>query len=161
MIALLRLGERKIVRALTIGWLMISVGACSKASTSNSVQASATPPFEHLATSGPGPPIYVAADYDKPGHHPTLTLEQIETIRRMLARVKPCQRPLLRYVLDDEVTLFFAVPPGQGAHVLGTRMDVYFPRSGIEVPMPQDGPAAEARAKQGVQWDIDHQPCPH
>jgi hypothetical protein len=138
----------------------IVLAACSGAGTANSVRVSAAPPYERLATLGPGPPVYVAIDYDKPGH-PSLTLEQTRTIKEMLARVKPCQRSLLRYVPNDGVTLFFAVPSGQDPYVLGDPGTVYLVDTGGEIPVSDGGPEAQQRAKQGIQWDIDHQPCPH
>jgi hypothetical protein len=143
----------------------VALAACSKAGTVNSVKASATPPYEHLATSAPGPPTYVAEDYAKPGQ-PSLTFAQTSAILETLDRVKPCQRSLVRYVVSGQgvrdLLLFFTVPHGQGAHVFGTGMDVYFPDSGVTVPIRQDVSTAQAqeRKKQGIQ-DIDHQPCPH
>jgi hypothetical protein len=154
----LHLNKLRIVRAFVLGAAMISLAACNKASGSNSGQAAATPPYEHLT--GTGPPVYAAIDYDKPGH-PSMTAEQARAVREMLARVKPCQRSLLRYVLDEDVTLFFAVPLGQGARVLGNPGLIYVPESGSEIPVQENGPEADARAKEGVQWDIDHEPCSH
>jgi hypothetical protein len=139
-------------QTLGITMAVAMLASCSKSSATKSAMK--------LTTDGPNPtPPYVAMEYDKPGH-PSMTPEQMRTIREMLAKVKPCQRPLLRYVLDDEVTLFFAVPPGQGARILGSPGLFYLPGTGGEVPIQENGPEAEARAKQGVQWDIDHQPCP-
>jgi hypothetical protein len=151
-------------------WLVaVAFVACSKTGTSNSVAASATPPYEHLRTSAPGPPTYVAADYLKPGH-PDLTLAEMSRIYDILGLVKPCQRRLVRYALLKRrgnkngrgLIFFFAVPRGQGAHVLGTGMLVYFPDTGTAVPMRVDDPPAEQEQKRrlGIQWDIDHQPCP-
>jgi|GEM_PF-5128628 hypothetical protein len=107
---------------------------------------------------------FVATDYNKPGH-PSLSFAQMSIIREALDRVKPCQRTLVRYAVlgpnTDDLILFFAVPHGQGSHVFGTAIEVYFPDNGTEIPMGADDPQAEHREKQGIQWDIDHQPCPH
>jgi|SRR5580704_4182989 hypothetical protein len=139
-----------------------TLAACSKAN-SNAVETAASSPRRTPWTSPPGPPTYVGADYEKPGQ-PSLTPPQVRLIRETLSRVKPCQRPLVRYVLDgaeaQDVTLFFDVPPGQGAHVFGTAIDVYFPATGDEVPMGQDDPQNRQRVKEGIRWDIDHEPCP-
>ena len=63
-------------------------------------------------------PHYVAVDYNVPGHHPPLTTAQVTRIRQVLARVKPCQRPLVNYavfsaedaVAKDNIALFFWTP---------------------------------------------------
>jgi hypothetical protein len=137
--------------------------ACSKAVTSKAVETAASSPRRTPGTNPSGPPTYVGEDYERPGQ-PSLTPPQVQLIRETLSRVKPCQRPLVRYVLDgteaEDVTLFFDVPPGQGAHVFRTAIEVYFPATGDEVPMGQDDPRIPQRVKEGIQWDIDHQPCP-
>ena len=64
----------------------------------------------------------MAIDCDKLGH-PSLTVAEADQIRAMLARVKPCRRPLLRfgYWGANEVALFFTISPvdSQG-HTLET-----------------------------------------
>jgi hypothetical protein len=106
---------------------------------------------------------FVAIDYEKLGH-PSLTSAQVNIIHETLERVKPCQRSLVRYAVSSpeakDLILYFAVPPSQGAHVFGTAIDVYFPDTGRDIPMDQTDPGAEQREKQGIQWDIEHQPCP-
>jgi hypothetical protein len=106
---------------------------------------------------------FIAMDYSKPGH-PELTFAQMSLIQRTLARVKPCQRPLVRYGLfgpdTKDVILFFAVGPHEGAHPFGTTNQVYFPDEGYSIATNDNG-QLEQMKKQGIQWDIDHKPCPH
>jgi hypothetical protein len=106
----------------------------------------------------------VAIEYDKPGN-PSLTFLQRSLILKTLDEVTPCQRPLVRCAVfgpkADDLILYFAVPHGQGSHVFGTAIDVYFPDRGYDVPIGVGDPHAEQRKKFGIQWDIAHQPCPH
>jgi hypothetical protein len=105
---------------------------------------------------------FIALDYTKPGHHPFLTEAEGAAIQDALVKVKPCQRPLLRYVVsNDEVSLFFAVGQHEGAHVFGTR-SVYDPSDAVGGPLSDDH-NADMMVKQGIKWDIDHEPChtPH
>jgi hypothetical protein len=70
---------------------------------------------------------------------------------------------LVRYAFlgnSANIVLFFAVPPGEGAHVIGSADESYNPMDNSVIPM-SDNPNIEEMQKQGVQWDIDHQPCPH
>lgn len=105
---------------------------------------------------------YDAMDYNRPGLHPPLNPKQVATIQAVLRRVKPCQRQLVQYSFGNgfrDLVMFFSVPPGEGSHVFGTADEVYIPRDGSEMPM-SDNENAEQMEKQGIQWDIDHQPCP-
>lgn len=108
-------------------------------------------------------PNYVALDYNELGHHPVLTPEQVARIQQVLARVKPCQRPLVRYAIDryekDGIALFFGVYPNTFMHVFGSPDAYYLPSMGVFAG-PPDNADIEAQTKQGIQWDIDHQPCP-
>jgi len=101
-------------------------------------------------------------DYDKPGH-PSLTLAEMSLIQRTLERVKPCQRRLVRYGLlgsdMDHIVLFFAVGPHRGTHPFYTTNQVYFPDRGYSIATPDNGQVAQLK-RDGIQWDIDHEPCP-
>jgi hypothetical protein len=114
-------------------------------------------------TTMPTMPSYIAADYNATGGHPSLTPDQTAAIRRVLARVKPCQRPLVRYVLTegekDGIALFFKPEPDQWAHILGEPDAYYAPLQGVFAGPPDD-PSTQAQGEQGMQWDIDRQPCP-
>ena len=146
-----------------------------------------------LATAAPTPawtppPPHVALDYAKPGQ-PHLTARQVARIRQVLAEVKPCQRPLVRYVLDvpgfikDGVALFFYSPrkpeptpqapvtPDPTTHVIMRRLvgvptmhvfdePMLYYALGIGLWWPPELPESEQRAQANIQWDIAHQPCP-
>jgi hypothetical protein len=109
-------------------------------------------------------PSYAAADYDKPGRPgPLLSPSDITEVQAVLQAVKPCQRRSVRYAFlgnSTNIVLFFAVPPGEGAHVIGSADESYNPMDNSVIPM-SDNPNIEEMQKQGVQWDIDHQPCPY
>jgi hypothetical protein len=114
-------------------------------------------------------PAYVALNYNVPGRHPPLTRAQVARIRQVLAQVKPCQRPLVRYLLSSEwpdlvkdgiAFMFKAQPNNESAHVFGAPNLYYMPSMGL-FPGPPDEPARGAQEKEGIQWDIDFQPCPH
>jgi hypothetical protein len=108
----------------------------------------------------PPPGGYVAVDYDKRGH-PSLTSVELASIRTALSIVKPCQRPLVRYAYgnsDTPIFLYFAVGPQEGAKVFGTAL-VYDPSNDTGIPM-SDITGEDEMVKQGIQWDVDHQPCP-
>jgi hypothetical protein len=110
-------------------------------------------------TSQPISNSMIAMDYDQPGH-PNFTADQAARIRYVLARVKPCQRALVRYAFGgiDSLVLFFAVTPGRGlgTKVLGTG-EIYVPSDGTELPMNDN--YTEQMQKEGIQFDIDHEPC--
>jgi hypothetical protein len=107
-------------------------------------------------------PNYVAVDYNTTGLHPPLTRAEAAAIRNVLARVKPCQRSLVRYVLaeneKDGIALFFEPEPNRWAHILGEPDAYYTPMNGVFAGPPDD-PDIQAQEKQGMQWDIDRQPC--
>jgi len=79
-------------------------------------------------------PTYVAVDYAKPGQ-PKLTSRQLVRLRNVLLLVKPCQHPLLRYVIPPSdfkglpIAVFFRVVPMvngySGSHVFGTTNVMY------------------------------------
>lgn len=128
--------------------------------------ASAIICFATLGTSSSPAPdrgfSFAAGEYNTPGH-PELSPAQVIRIKQILAEVKPCQRPLVRYGLfgpsADDMVFFFKVPPGQVTHVLGAQNLYYNPRNGTMVPMP-DNPNFEQIKAQGIQWDVHHEPCP-
>src|ERR1700722_16814119 len=108
-------------------------------------------------------PSYAAEDYDKPGRPgPSLSPSDTANIENVLSQVKPCQRPLVRYSFGNGSTsaiLFFEVPPGSAAHVLGTANEYYDPGSGSVIPA-SDNPAQTQMEKEGLKWGIDLEPCP-
>jgi hypothetical protein len=107
-------------------------------------------------------PNYVAVDYNAPGRHPPLTRAEAAAILRVLARVKLCRRSLVRYVLaeneKDGIALFFEPQPNSWAHILGEPDAYYTPMDGV-VAGPPDEPDIQAQERQGIQWDIDREPC--
>jgi hypothetical protein len=109
-------------------------------------------------------PNYVAVDYDIPGRHPSLTPAQVTRIRQTLAQVKPCQRRLVHYAIPakDGIALFFWPPDDEASltHVFGMPGIVYRPEMGLFPGPPDRDAMVAAQAKQGIQWDIDHQLCP-
>ncbi len=124
-----------------------------------------------LATAAPTPawtppPPHIALDYAKPGQ-PHLTARQVARIRQVLAQVKPCQRPLVYYVIEpgenkDGVAFFFynAKNPDEFNHVFGESNGYYFPGSGL-IAGPNDMVSdSQHEAQAHIQWDIAHQPCP-
>jgi hypothetical protein len=106
---------------------------------------------------------YVALDYDKAGA-PTLSDGDKAAIRSVLARVKPCQRPLVRYAIPEassRIIMFFA--SNTATHVFGKGNEYYIPAYNMAiVPPPDSMKSIDPRAAiaEGVKWDIDHQPCP-
>jgi hypothetical protein len=148
-----------IVATATIPVAMLTLSGNLREPTADS----ATTTVVSTPTTVPTMPSYIAADYNAPGGHPSLTPDQTATIRRVLARVKPCQRPLVRYVLTqgekDGIALFFEPEPDQWAHILGEPDAYYAPLQGVFAGPPDD-PNTPAQGKQGMQWDIDRQPCP-
>jgi hypothetical protein len=149
-------GGKVVLITTTLGITILIAGCCSKSTGTHSAALQSSPSV-HFAL-----PSYVATDYDKPGRPgPFLAAADIARIQTVLARVKPCQRPLVRYAGGDgsPIVLFFAVKPGEGAHVLGTADEFYDPATGSVVP-GSDNQSEEQMQKQGLQWDIDHQACP-
>lgn len=111
-------------------------------------------------------PNYAAVDYDKPGH-PTLTPEEVASIRSALARVKHCQRTLVRYAFPANASswhgrpsfvLFFQTDGG-GAHIFENAGELYFTISGDLIPTSNDDPVSEQVEKFGIQFLINHQEC--
>ena len=152
--------------ALMIGATSALLAGCSKGNTANTERNPISGPMSLVSVATPGTwprfPTYDAVDYDKPGLHPPLTPKQVANIRAVLTAVKPCQRPLVRYSFGNgfrDLIMFFSVPAGEGSHVFGTADVVYSPRDGFAIPM-SDNPNVQQMAKQGIQWDIEHQPCP-
>lgn len=97
-------------------------------------------------TVAPGPlfaPTFLAWKYNVAGQHPPLTRDEIAQIRAMLARVKPCQRGVLRYahLEGGSIALFFRPNfyGGERPHVLGGRNMYYNPEDNVEFPTPGDG----------------------
>jgi hypothetical protein len=100
-------------------------------------------------------PTYAAKDYAK-AVHPALTQAQIASIRRMLARVRPCERSLLRYAFTSNgghFIMFFDTGSGEDPHVLGERNIYYQRREGRGIPVMGDG------AGYSLQADIDKVGC--
>ena len=85
--------------------------------------------------------VYVARDYGEPGQ-PDLRAADIAQLRKVLREVKPCQRKLLRYIVDraerPSVEIFFAVKTignsTTAPHVFGTRNLYYFDVDGTVKP---------------------------
>ena len=114
-------------------------------------------------------PNYVAVDYNVSGQHPPLTPAQLTRIQQILARVKPCQRPLVHYAvypyegMQAGLVFFFRTPNDDVldySHVFGDSGRYYMPTDGLFSGFTDDTSTQEAQAKQGIQWDIDRQPCP-
>jgi hypothetical protein len=102
------------------------------------------------------PPTYVALHAGTPGQ-PKLNAAEMAQVRKILAEVKPCQRPLLRYVFDgDSVAIFFA-PQKTGLSgviapfVFGSHNEVYLPEDGSIIPTMDDVTDAQI---------IKYQKCP-
>ena len=107
-------------------------------------------------------PNYVAIDYNTPGHHPPLTPAQVIRVQQILARVKPCQRSLVRYALVPHhrsipygLAFFFWTndedEAGEILHVFDTSNTYYREDVGLIAGM---------QSYQSIQEDIDNQPCP-
>jgi hypothetical protein len=125
--------------------------------------SSATPVASGFGARAAAWPGYVAIDYDKPGRPgPLLSPSDISKVQAALQSVKACQRPLLRYAFlgySTNIVLFFAVPPGEGAHVIGSADEFYNPMENSVMPM-SDNPNMEEMQKQGIEWDVNHRLCP-
>lgn len=113
-------------------------------------------------------PNYIAIDYNVSGHHPPLTPAQMARIQQILARVKPCQRPLVRYAFvphdraipflvgeEDGLAFFFYTndedEAGEILHVFDTN-NIYYREDVGLIPGMRPYPS--------IQQDIDEQPCP-
>ena len=153
--------------ALTSCTTAVLIVGCSNGSASGAEHGPAASPTSVVSVAAtpavwPTFATYDAMDYNRPGLHPPLNPKQVATIQAVLRRVKPCQRQLVQYSFGNgfrDLVMFFSVPSGEGSHVFGTADEVYIPRDGSEIPM-SDNQNAEQMEKQGIQWDIDHQPCP-
>jgi hypothetical protein len=141
------------MRVATFSLLLLvsAVGCASHRVTSDASNSSAKPnnvmvgPVRGYLYAGravyPSPswPVYVALDYDKPGH-PRLTDASRSKIRFVLRNVRPCQRSSVRYAFpgdpDEPIAVFFAlhdVGAGTGTaftHVIGEANAYYAPWSG-------------------------------
>lgn len=111
-------------------------------------------------TIGPKPtptitwPTFLAEDYREFSGR-TLTPSEVALIRKTLALVKPCQRPLLRFAFppngDTTFVLYFQSADGNAFHVLWTR-NLYF--------RPDDGTTfAMMVSHSNIRSDIADQPC--
>jgi hypothetical protein len=109
-------------------------------------------------------------DYGKPGQ-PALTDAERSQIRYVLGKVRPCQRPLVRYAFpnddSEEIVTFFALRDlgaGEGVaftHVIGEPNTYFAPWTGeMHVgPIGADDSNAAPQKRLGIEWDIEHQPC--
>jgi len=103
-------------------------------------------------------------DYDKPGH-PPLTPNEVASIRSALARVKPCQRTLVRYAFPANTglmsfVLFFEPHDGGNvSHIFGETNMLYSPWDGQVFPASPDDSDSEQIDKFGIQYLIDQQKC--
>jgi hypothetical protein len=149
-------GGKVVLITTILGITMLIAGSCSKSTGTHSAALQSSPSVRFAM------PSYSAEKYGNPGTDgPLLNPADAAKLEDVLKRVKPCQRPLVRYAGGDgaPMVLFFAVQRGQGAHVLGTADEFYDPATGSVVP-GSDNPSQEQMQRQGLQWDIDHQPCP-
>jgi hypothetical protein len=92
-----------------------------------------------------------------------LSQSDASKIRDVLAKVKPCQKPLVRYAFPDNghMVMFFAVGPNQLAHIFGEGNSYYLTVDNTAIVPPNDAEDidSEKAIHEGVQWDIDHTPC--
>lgn len=136
----------------------VALIGCSKTNGSASSTSSTAPKVT------PWPPLgYVAMDYGEPGQ-PHLSPSDIAKIQSSLTKVKVCQRPLVRYTYygSTNLVLFFAGPLHALAHVFGEGNEYYLPaeRTTLVPPPDASGNDAAKQISEGIQWDVDHQPCP-
>lgn len=120
----------------------------------------------------PTRPVYVAADYGKPGE-PALTDAERSRIRLVLASVRPCQRSAVRYAFPEgapePMVVFFPLRElGSGVgipftHVIGEANTYYAPWTGdLHIgPIGADDPNSEPQKRLGIQWDVEREPCNH
>jgi hypothetical protein len=149
--------------ALIICVAVAMLAGCNASTHSNQQQpGSSSPAASEPALSPTTSPEYAAVDYDKPGH-PQLTPDEVASIRSALARVKPCQRTLVRYAFPDSAELpfviFFQPESGQGAPVFGEPRTYYLIVDGEVVTASPTDPYADQVEKFGIQYIIDHQGC--
>lgn len=147
------LGQRAPSLLAMFGGLLIAA-ACTKSTSTGTRQPA--------SVAGPTVPIYAAEDYGKAGS--LLSRTDISRLKEILRKVKPCQRSLVRYSFGGEpaggpAIFFFAPQPGEAPHVIGTADEIYMPFNGSVVPM-SDNEEEDQMLKEGIQWDVDHQPCP-
>jgi hypothetical protein len=105
-------------------------------------------------------PSFSAKDY-RSFHKRTLTRGEVSLIRKTLALVKPCQRPLLRFAFpsdggpDFPFVLFFS--DKFWPHVLWTNNMYFKNEEGSVFP----GPSGAAPVPwNGIRYDVDHETCP-
>jgi hypothetical protein len=143
--------------ALCIGASAALLTAC--ANRSRTAQAFAHYTF-HAPTPTPTSPSFSAEDY-RLFHKKTLTPSEVAMIRKTLALVKPCQRPLLRFAFpsdgdpDFPFVLFFA--GNSWPHVLWSN-NVYFKTEEGTIFAGASGDAPIPR--RGIRYDVDHETCP-
>lgn len=105
-------------------------------------------------------PMYLAIDYDKPGH-PALTTKETARIRKVLALVKPCQRVLVRYVFPQNSSflpfVLFFQGPGYAQHVFGQSGNTFYDEGqGTVHAFPYDSSEAPTS---DIKYDIARTPC--
>ena len=122
---------------------------------------------ESLARTGhrvPRWPSYLALAYRKPGH-PKLTKTEVGKIRKILARVRPCQRRFVRYAFSEtdntgrrgELVLFFGPGcPNIWPHALGESNAFFDPSDGRFFPVSDAG----FRPDYSLRADMDRLGCP-
>ena len=125
-------------------------------------------PWPSVAASASSPPIpwpsYAAVDYNRSGH-PSLSRAEVGSIRSTLAKVKPCQRTLLRYAFPPQpnslpFVLFFEPEDGNnGTAVIGEPRTYYLVSDGEVISASPTDPAAEQIEKFGIQFLINHTRC--
>ncbi|HEY1883448.1 MAG TPA: hypothetical protein VGG51_10460 [Candidatus Cybelea sp.] len=147
------------VRAVLLA-CAFAASSCHSASPGKTSQAPAAVTTASALVRTPTPEattaIYAALDYGKPGQ-PRLGALAARQIRGVLREVKPCQRRLLRYIVDEAngqgVDLFFAVQSKgswfSGPHIFGSHNEVYYQNEGQVIATMQtvtDRQAIEDRA---------------
>jgi hypothetical protein len=146
------------------------LAGCNASTHSNQQQhgssspAASEPALSAVAVSPGALRDYAAVDYDKPGH-PPLAPTELASIRSALARVKPCQRTLVRYALlaypaELPFVIFFQ-PEGtnDSAPVFGEPRTYYRISEGEVITASPTDPYADQIEKFGIEFLIDHQSC--
>ncbi len=152
--------------ALSTLMALAMLAGCNASTHSNqqpgsSSPAPSEPALSAIAVRPSTLPEYSAVDYDKPGH-PALTPSEKAGIRSTLARVKPCQRTLVRYAFPESrlpFVIFFQPESGQGAAVFGEPRTYYLIVDGEVVTASPTDPFADQVEKFGIQFLIDHEKC--
>lgn len=122
--------------------------------------------------SAPAPwPSYAVVDYQRAGH-PNLSGDELSQLRAVLARVRPCQRALLRYAFPKNAwstassfLIYFDGPGystgsyGQGRWVFGTDA-FYEPSEGTAAPIVVPHGGHQNIADVEVSDQIAHGACP-